>query len=186
MHARMGLLLAAAAAAALITGCGQSAPTPDPYSGAAATPAAPAAQQGPAAVATCRTVWLSGGGSLSSDGSVTNPRAFPDTPAGLRRAAAYSYRPGMSNTNVDGGVIVAFKAARPVTLTNLAVELDNPQGSIWSGSEDPEGQPHYFAAGEHASWTIDWVTGTGGEQDTPPSVSAHAYLQLRCVVPFWN
>ena len=182
MKAHKGrLLITAAALAALITGCGQSAPAPGLTGHTEqTTPAAPAAQQGPAAVATCRPVWLSG------QDSAGYPRAFPDTRAGLRRAIAYSYRPGVWNTNVDGGVIVAFKAARPVTLHRLAVELDNPQGSVWSGSEDPQGQAHYFAAGESASWTIDWVTGDGGVQDTPPNMSAHAYLQLRCVIPFWD
>jgi hypothetical protein len=66
MHARKALLLAAAVAA-LITGCGQTAPGPTGHT-AHTTPAAqtgPAhAQTGPAAAATCAT------------GMATNPNAI--------------------------------------------------------------------------------------------------------------
>src|SRR5262245_15831953 len=113
MHGHRALL-AAAAAAVLITGCGQTAPAPSLTGHAAhtrpAAPAAqtgpahttPAAQTGPAAAATCATGWVAG---QDASGDL---RFFPDATQGARDAARASYDPGVFNTSVDQGVKVTF------------------------------------------------------------------------------
>ena len=188
MRGHRAALLAAAAAAVLATGCGQSAQAPGPAAAsgtaqgtttAPATPAATASPNTPAAVATCATGWLAG---QHSSGA---PRFFPDTPAGLRTAGRDSYDPGVYNTGVGQGVQVVFQDTRGVTVNGFVVELDNSQGdAIWSGMvNDQAGLPRYLAPGEAQTWTVDWGVTTAAR---PPVISNSAYLHLRCVISYWN
>jgi hypothetical protein len=182
------LLLAAAAATVLITGCGQSGqPSPAGHTSAAETTptahAAPAGQTSPAATATCRPGWLAGY-DVNGGGFYPGGHFYPDTPAGLQHAARDSYRQDVYNTGTDQGVTVTFTDTRGVTVNGFVVQVADSQGTIVGQTyiNGLSGLPRFLAPGEAVSYVIDWEDYLG----RMPTVTNSTYLHSSCIISFWN